>query len=322
MQKGCPKCGRMIDSTYKVCPYCHYDFKEISTFFEKINTQKFIENEKYAGFIKRLVAGLLDIVFVTIFTYLLLILVDKYITKITIENLYIAIIIFIPLYILWNAIGERISWRGSLGKYIVGLQVVDEYENPVTFPKALIRNITKILNVVTLGIGFLLSAFPPSKQALNDKVSHTYVINKLVMSEETKLIYANPIKRLVAYIVDLLIISLLCYGILFLTEMVVSNEMPKQTVEMVNSAKYILCLVIILFYFPFGESHTGSTLGKNLMNIKVTKQNGEIAGFITSFVRHIIIVLDILSLGFLLTLVTPKRQTIKDILTKTVVINR
>ena len=84
MQKGCPKCGRMINGNLKVCPYCNYNFKEIDGFFKRISDEKFVQDEKYAGLIKRLVAGLFDIFVTFVFTYFILIIIDHYIIKITI----------------------------------------------------------------------------------------------------------------------------------------------------------------------------------------------------------------------------------------------
>ena len=322
MTRGCPKCGRMLNEVTTICPYCHYNFSGIDDFFKKTNEKIFIENEKYAGFIKRLVAGLFDIFLTLIFTYFILIAVDKYLIKITLDNLYIGLIIFIPLYILYNSICERTSWRGSLGKYILNIEVTDQYENPVTFPKALGRNTAKILNILTLGIGFLLSALPPQKQALNDKVAHTFVINKIVMKEKYNMLFASPIKRFAAFIIDALIISLICYGIFALANLIPTKELSEEMIDTLECAKYIVCLVVILFYFPFAESKTGSTFGKSFMHIKVVKLSGDIPGFIISFARELILFLDIITLGFLLTFVTEKKQTIKDILTRTTVIIR
>lgn len=321
MQKGCPKCGRMIDGNSKICPYCKYDFKEINSFFQRISDEKFVQEEKYAGFIKRLVAGLFDIFITAVFTYFILIIIDKYLKPITLENLYYGIFIFVPLYLLYNSIFERTSWQGTLGKYIVGIVVTDEYENPETFPKALVRNIAKILNVLTLGIGFILSAFPPQKQALNDKIVHTFIINKLIMKEENQLSYASSLKRIMAFILDIFVISLICYGILALVNLINVDSLAIETKNTVNTAKHILCLVVILFYFPFAESHNGLTFGKKIMKIKLVKLDGQIASFITCFARELILFLDIITLGFLLPLVTKKKQTFKDILTRTTLIN-
>lgn len=322
MQKGCPKCGRMIDENLKTCPYCNYNFGEIDNFFRRVEDENYLENEKFAGFAKRLIAGLFDIFVVLIFTYFILIAVNAYIIPITLDNLYYGIFIYIPLYILYHSICERTPWHGSLGKLILNIEVTDEYENPITFPKALLRNITKIFNILTLGVGFLISAVPPQKQALNDKLSHTFVMNKLIMKEDNKFFYANPLKRLVAYVIDIFIIGLVCYGILALTNLTNNQNMNEQLMSTIEYAKYILCLVIILFYFPFGESRTGTTFGKRAMRIKLVKLNGDIAGFITCFARQLIIIVDIISLGFLLPFVSEKKQTVKDILTRTIVIDR
>ena len=81
-------------------------------------------------------------------------------------------------------------------------------------------------------------------------------------------------------------------------------------------------MLVIFFYFPFSESRTGSTMGKGMMHIKVTKLDGEIQGFIGSFIRQLILVIDIFTLGFLASFVTLKKQTTKDILTRTIVIER
>lgn len=322
MQKGCPKCGRMIDKDSKNCPYCNYNFGEIDSFFKRVADENYLENEKFAGFTKRLVAGLFDIFVVLIFTYFILVAINAYVIPITLDNLYYGIFIYIPLYLLYHSICERTPWRGSLGKLILNIEVTDEYENPITFPRALLRNITKIFNIITVGVGFLLSAVPPQKQALNDKISHTLVVNKLSMKEEENFFYANPLKRLVAFVIDIFVISLICYGVLALIDIANTQNMTEQIAETINYAKYILCLVIIFFYFPFSESRKGTTIGKNLMRIKLVKSTGEIAGFITCFARELIIILDIISLGFLLPFVTKKKQTVKDILTRTIVIDR
>lgn len=322
MQKGCPKCGRMIDADDITCPYCHYNFQSMDNFFKKVSDDNYIENEKYAGFVKRLVAGLFDIFLIATITYFILILIDKYFITINKSNIYIGLIIFIPIYILYNTICERTTWQGSIGKLILDIEVTDQYENPITFPVALKRNIAKLLNVITIGIGFVLSAAPPQKQALNDKIADTFVINKLIMKEDTNFSFASPIKRFTAFIIDILIISLICYGILATSGLIRLFDFNQITINTLSDARYILCLVVILFYFPFSESRTGSTIGKGMMHIKVTKLDGEIQGVIGSFIRQLILVLDIFTLGFLASFVTPKKQTVKDILTRTIVIDR
>ena len=142
------------------------------------------------------------------------------------------------------------------------------------------------------------------------------------MKEDDKTFYSNPFKRLFAFIVDTFVIGLICYAFIWIMKIVMNMEIENNIKEILENGKNIICLVIILFYFPFSESHSGTTFGKNLMKIKLVKANQKIAGFITCIVREILLVLDIITLGFLLTIVTRKKQTLKDILTNTVVIDK
>ena len=163
MQKGCPKCGRMIDSQYEICPNCKYDFKEIDSFFKNVEEKKYSEEQKYGGFIKRLIAGLIDIDIMAIIWYI----ISFYLKG----NILLSSVVITIIYVLSNAILERSSWRGSLGKKILELEVTDEYENPITFPKAIVRNTCKIANVLTLGIGFLTSSINVFFKDMNNIVA-------------------------------------------------------------------------------------------------------------------------------------------------------
>lgn len=78
-----------------------------------------------------------------------------------------------------------------------------------------------------------------------------------------------------------------------------------------------------LWNWGYKQGTTGSTIGKNLLGIKVVGElTGQPIGFGMSVVRQIAHVIDaiICYIGFLLPLFTAKRQTIADMLVKTVVI--
>ena len=319
MQKGCPKCGRMIEQNEKSCPYCGYNFDELNSFFNQKKETNYVLNEKYAGFIKRLVAGLFDQIIIFLF-YLPIIFLIK---QKTVQNIILMVLLYIIMYILYHSICERTSWRGSIGKKILEIEVTDENENPETFPIALKRNIYKILNVLTLGIGFLITAVSKEKQALNDKLAHTYVINKLIMKTEDNLSYASPFKRLLSFFIDGLVIYVLCYIVNFIfTQVSNMKDIQIQFNNILNSANYIIRLTLVFFYFPFAESTKGATIGKRICHLKITNLNGEKMNFIKSFVRQYFLIIDYICLGFLLTFVTEKRQTLNDKIMKTVVINR
>jgi uncharacterized RDD family membrane protein YckC len=74
-----------------------------------------------------------------------------------------------------------------LGKYALGLYVADVEGDPITFWRAARRNAFKILSTLVLGLGWLLPAFSPRKQALHDVLAGTLVLRKVnyfVLGEE------------------------------------------------------------------------------------------------------------------------------------------
>lgn len=319
MNKGCPKCGRMIDQNYKICPYCNYDFKEIDNFFKKIEDEKYKEDEKYAGFIKRLVAGIIDIYITLLLTIPLCIKIYKNKAN---EDIWIFIIISIIVYIIYNSLLERTKLRGSLGKQITKIEVTDEYENPVTLGKAFIRNISKIFNALTLGIGFLTCVSPPYKQTLGDKISKTYVLNKIKFKEEKIIKVSSVSKRIIAFIIDIAYITVLIaieyYIITYISNMI---NLSQEFINYKEMLYKIVAIIIIVLYFPYNESKRGKTKGKELLKIRVTNLKEEKISFPLAMLRYILIILDVITLGFLLPLANTKNQTLKDIITKTIIID-
>lgn len=322
MQKGCPKCGRLIDSSYEKCPYCNYDFNNINMFFRQVET-KIIEENKYAGFIKRLIAGTIDMNITLTITSLIMILINESANFKVHQSLFISLPLFTLIYILYNALLERTKWQGAIGKKIVGIEVTDEYENPETSSRALIRNVVKFLNIFTFGIGFLTCAFPPKKQTIGDKITKNYVLSKINFNEEKNFEFGNPIKRLIAYIIDLIIISVLIaaltYGLTYAKENI--KDLPATIKNALDWVIIIMSSVICLFYFPIYESTKGKTIGKKTLHLKIIDLDGKEINFQRAFIRQFLIVIDIINFGFLFSLTNKKRQTLKDKIMKTIVID-
>lgn len=318
--KGCLKCGRMIDSSYKNCPYCNFDFGEYDNFFKKIDMDKFLEEEKYAGFVKRLVSGMIDIYLISGLTYGLVYLINKYLNF----NFYILFfVLFVILYVLINSIFERTGWHGSVGKRITRIEVFDKYENPLTFGSSLIRNILKFVNVLTLGFGFLLCASGEYKQTLGDRITNNYVLSKVNFERIENKGYALPFKRFLAFLFDIFILSGLIYimisvpNILKLFNVNINDNINNY----LSIIMLILSVTLVLFYFPFGESKRGKTYGKKIMKISVISENEEVISFPLSFIRQFLLIIDFLTFGWMLAFVNKKHQTLKDILLHTIVID-
>lgn len=66
--------------------------------------------------------------------------------------------------------------RGTLGKYWMGIQVVDLEQRRISFRAALLRNIVKIFSSALLCLGYLLALFTNRKQTLHDLAADTVVV--------------------------------------------------------------------------------------------------------------------------------------------------
>lgn len=73
-------------------------------------------------------------------------------------------------------ITEGSKKQASIGKMLIGVKVTDEQGLPIRHGKALVRNLAKLVGVVTLGVGFLIGFFDRRQQCLHDRIAHTLVI--------------------------------------------------------------------------------------------------------------------------------------------------
>jgi uncharacterized RDD family membrane protein YckC len=78
--------------------------------------------------------------------------------------------------VLYAPIFESSELRATLGKYWMGVQVVDLSGGRITFRAALIRTFMRLVSGMLLFAGHLLAFFTERRQALHDLVSDTVVI--------------------------------------------------------------------------------------------------------------------------------------------------
>lgn len=86
----------------------------------------------------------------------------------------------IILKILYFALMHASSYQATIGKRILGIMVLDQYGNPLTFSKSFLRSIflnfpASIVNIV-FNFGCLMIFFTKNKQGLHDKIVRSYVI--------------------------------------------------------------------------------------------------------------------------------------------------
>lgn len=331
MERGCPSCGRMIDASSQKCPYCNYDFSELNKMFKNYDAEMNFKSPKYAGFIKRMAANGLDyllfftlfMVIETIYLYFIGFSLNDLngMTLMEILMLFIPFLVMPFVYFLYCVFMQYSKSMATLGERFLGIEVVDDLDSPLTLGLSFKRNIFRILNVLTCGIGLLMIIFTKKKQSLSDMASNTFVVNKLSNEKYAGMGYSHLFRRFLAFVIDILFLYVIYLLFGYLHNFVADLHIEMRS-TILNALPFIM-FAIMLLYFPYTESH-GSSFGKSLMKIKVTNLNGDKIGFFRSLFRFISLFIEILILPFgtLLAFVTPRKQTFKDLLTKTIVINR
>lgn len=73
---------------------------------------------------------------------------------------------------------ESSAWQATPGKRLCRLYVTDLAENRLTFARAFVRNIAKLVSLLPLGFGFLMVAVTVRNQCLHDKIAGTLVMKR------------------------------------------------------------------------------------------------------------------------------------------------
>jgi uncharacterized RDD family membrane protein YckC len=136
--------------------------------------------DRPAGFWLRVAASLIDQLFLTGFVFLVvMVLVGQGLglstTALAAAGGSMSAIPFV-LFLLYYSFFESSSRQGTPGKRLLGMQVTDGRGRRLSFFRAFLRTIAKILSAVPLCIGYLMAAFTARKQALHDKVAATFVV--------------------------------------------------------------------------------------------------------------------------------------------------
>jgi len=78
----------------------------------------------------------------------------------------------------YYAVLESSPARGTLGKLALGLYVADTHGDPITFWRAIARNLLKTLSTLVCFVGWVMPAFTPRKQALHDLLAGTLILRR------------------------------------------------------------------------------------------------------------------------------------------------
>lgn len=84
--------------------------------------------------------------------------------------------LYFVLHTVYFTAMEASKFQGTIGKIVMGLKVLDKNNQRLDVPKALLRNLSKIISGIILGIGYLMIIFDDKKQGLHDKIADTFVV--------------------------------------------------------------------------------------------------------------------------------------------------
>jgi uncharacterized RDD family membrane protein YckC len=79
---------------------------------------------------------------------------------------------------LYYAFLESSSWQGTIGKKALGLAVVNADGTRLTFGRASIRYVAKIVSYLTFCIGYMMAGWTAQKRALHDMIAETLVVKR------------------------------------------------------------------------------------------------------------------------------------------------
>ena len=172
----CPKCGCEYREGFDVCADCGEKLvSEEPAVIKKVNL--------YASFSKRTIAAIIDIIIYLIFAipimylYFMNVLIHIDINGFGPMFIYLSslVIEIIPFW-LYNALTESSRYKGTVGKRLVKIIVIDTNGARITFGRASVRAFSKILSMFLYGAGFIMALFTKKKQGLHDMITSTIVI--------------------------------------------------------------------------------------------------------------------------------------------------
>lgn len=139
--------------------------------------------------------------------------------------------------------------------------------------------------------------------------------------------YAGFITRLVAFIIDIVILSVI-YTMIGLTVQAIGSFFQQDLFEMAREDAFVGTLasaaaaIFPVFYYTFFWALTGQSPGKAFMGIRIYTVDGSQLSVRRAFVRYLTYWLSagLVFAGFLLVLVDDRRQTLHDKISKTVVV--
>ena len=134
-------------------------------------------------FFKRFCAYIIDIIFI----FLLIHLIDIVLAMTDmLPPLDVRILFYYIISVMYFALQESSAYQATLGKRLLGLSVCNLEGERISLPKAIARNVLRLLNWLIFSFGYLLILFTAKEQGLHDLIAKTLVIDESEYEEDTE----------------------------------------------------------------------------------------------------------------------------------------
>lgn len=189
----CPRCGVVIPDDEIYCTNCGY-LEEIvvpEVVRAKIKVEARERGKLYAGFWKRLAAGVLDFIFLIFGEVVIIALMmgllwvanlflKGQLTFSTIWGFFMGFGLMLSVALNWAyfTMLESSFMQATFGKMILGIRVTDLDKRRITFGRANKRYWLKIVAVISLFLGIIMMAISKNKQGFHDLIAETLVISE------------------------------------------------------------------------------------------------------------------------------------------------
>jgi len=181
----CPKCGHNNNQSAKFCVNCGSPIEQ--PLYTQTDLSSLVSVPvNYAGFWMRFLALIIDailcqvasifIVLPLAFTLGFSMAETSTLDEIELAGEALGSALGVIIQWLWFTIPESSKWQASIGKKLLGLKVMDENGERISFGRANGRYWSKILSAFILCIGFLMAGFTKKKQGLHDIIAGTLVV--------------------------------------------------------------------------------------------------------------------------------------------------
>lgn len=135
--------------------------------------------DKFASEGKRTLAfAIIDMAIVRLITLIIVFpLLSNYRLDKDVTELFVASVFFL-VYWLYFSCMESSTWQATLGMKLFKIKVTTLDGQRLTFSKATIRSLGRILSISLAGIGILMIVFTKNKQSFHDYITGSIVVKK------------------------------------------------------------------------------------------------------------------------------------------------